>query len=348
MREIEHLALYRILIVLFLALFVNHFTYSQRYPNQEVNMLLDVGIEYLLNQNYDLARVKFNLLNKKYPELPFGKIYLAATDMAQTVDYGDDLNSESITKFLNEALELSEKLLERNPANIWNHYFVALSKGYKSYLRVIEEDWLAAITSGLSTVNYFEDCLEMDSSFYESYVAIGTYKFWKSRKLEFLEWLPFFDDKSEEGIRYLELALNKTSYNRKFAAISLIWIYIENKNFNRAIEIAENELKKNPLNRALKWGLARAYEDVNPAKAIQLYSEIVASYQKIPDQNHYQEITLKHIIAQQYLKIGENREALRLCDEILAIKNLNESTREKLSDRLKRVIKMRKELTSKR
>jgi tetratricopeptide (TPR) repeat protein len=344
MRGTEHLALCKLLTILLLTLFISNFTFPQRYPNQEVNKLLDIGIEYILNQNYELAKSKFSLLDKKYPELPFGKIYLAVVDITKTFDYGEEINSEAITKNLYDALELSENLLEKNPSNIWNHYFVALSKGYKAYLKVLKGDWLSAISTGLSSVNYFEDCLEMDSTFYESYVALGTYKFWKSRKLEFLEWLPFFDDESENGIRYLELGLDKTSYNKNLAAVSLIWIYIENKNFYRAIQIAEKELKKNPINRTLKWALARAYEDVSPSKAIQIYSELITSYENIPDQNHYYEITLKHIIAQQYVKIGEKREALRLCDEILSANNLTEIVREKLADRLKRVKKLRKEL----
>jgi tetratricopeptide (TPR) repeat protein len=344
MLETEHLGLCKVISILFFSFLLNYLSYSQRYPDQEVNKLLDVGIEYLLNQNYDLAKSKFATLEKKYPELPFGKIYLAVTDITRTYDYGEEIKSEVIAKNLDEVLELSENLLENNPADIWNHYFVALSKGYKSYLRVLNGDWLSGISSGLSSVNYFEDCLEMDSSFYESYVALGTYKFWKSRKLEFLEWLPFFDDESEKGIRYLEIALEKTSYNRNLAAVSLIWIYIENKNFYRAAQIAEKELRKNPINRTLRWALARAYEDLNPGKAIQIYYELITSYQKIPEQNHYQELTLKHIIAQQYVKIGEKREALRLCDEILSTQNLSEYVREKLADRFKRVKKLKKEL----
>ncbi|SRR3989339_3409 len=344
MRGTEHLVLCRSITITFLVLLLNYFAYSQRFPNQEINRLLDVGIEYVLNQNYDLAKSKFSMLEKKYPELPFGKIYLAVVDITKAFDYGEEINSEAIAKNLDEALELSENLLENNPTDIWNHYFVALSKGYKSYLRVLNGDWLSAISSGLSSVNYFADCLELDSSFYESYVALGTFKFWKSRKLEFLEWLPFFDDESENGIRFLELALDKTSYNKNLAAISLIWVYIENKNFYRAIQIAEKELKKNPINRTYKWALARAYEDVNPKIAIQVYKELITSYQKIPDQNHYHEIALKHIIAQQYAKIGEKRDALRLCDEILSFQNLTEYVREKLADRFKRVKKLQKEL----
>lgn len=346
MPEIERLVHYKAIQIVFLIVLSNIFIYSQRYPNQEVNKLLDVGIEYILNQNYELAKSKFNILNNKYPELPLGKIYLAVVDITKAFDYGEEFNSETISKNLDDALALSEKLLEKNPNDIWNHYFVALSKGYKSYLRVLNGDWLSAISSGLSSVSYFEDCLEMDSSFYESYVALGTYKFWKSRKLEFLDWLPFIDNESENGIRYLELALDKTSYNKNLAAVSLIWIYIENKNIYRAIEITERELKKNPINRTLQWALARAYEDVDPGKAIEIYNQIISSYQKIPGQNHYQEITLKHITAQQYSKMGEKREALRLCDEILATQNLTEYVKEKLADRLKRVQELKKKLTS--
>ena len=338
------MVLYRPSSILFLIGLLNSLIYSQRYPNSEVNKLLDAGIEYVINQNYDLAKLKFSLLDKEFPELPFGKIYLAVVDITKTYDYGEEINSERLTKQLDDALELSEKLIENNPDNIWNYYFAALSTGYKSYFKALNGEWLSAISNGVSSVNYFRDCLEMDSSFYESYAALGTYKFWKSRKLEFSGWLPFLGDDSEIGIRYLERALDKITYNRNLTAVLLIWIYIENENFSRAIQIAENELTMNPVSRALKWALARAYEAVNPRKAIQLYSEIVISYKQIPNQNHYQEIKLKHIIAQQYAKIGVKNEALKLCIEILSEQNLSENVRKKLADRLKRVIKLKNEL----
>ena len=336
------MALFRSITIFLFAIFLSNFTFSQRYPNQEVDKLLNEGIEGVINQNYDAAKTKFSLLDSKYPQIPFGKIYLAVVEITKAFDYGEEFNFEEISKNLEEALKLSENLYEQNPSNIWNNYFVALSKGYKAYLQVLNGEWLSAILGGLSSVDYFENCLEMDSTFYESYVVLGTYKFWKSRKLESLEWFPFFDDESEDGLRYLELALERTSYSKNIAAISLIWSYIDNKNFNRAIQIAENELKKNPLNRPLKWALARAYEDVNPRKAIQVYKELITSYQNIPDQNHYQEITLKHIIAQQLAKIGEKNEALKLCNEILTSNNLSEIVREKLTDRLNRVNQVKK------
>lgn len=339
------MALFKLLKLAAIIFFFSCAAYAQRYPNQEVNKLLEVGIEYLINQNYDLARKKFDLLDKNHPTLPFGKIYLAVADITRSFDLGEEVNP-SVNKNLEVALEISENLLEADPSNIWNHYFVALAKGYKAYFRVLDGDWISAFTTGLSSVNYFEDCLAMDSSFYESYIALGTYKFWKSRKLEFLQWLPFINNEAESGIRLLEMAQEKTSYNRNLASVSLIWIYIEIKNSNGAIQLAEKQLKKNPINRTLKWGLARAYEDININKAITVYNQLLDSYSKVPNQNYFQIITLKHIIAQQHLKLGEKREALRLCDEILSQQNLTEFVRERLADRLKRVKKMKQELTN--
>ncbi|NWF90468.1 MAG: hypothetical protein HXY50_13530 [Ignavibacteriaceae bacterium] len=345
MLEIEPLAHFNFSkVFIFILLFTNS-NYPQKFPNPEVHKLLEVGIEYILNQNYELANEKFNLLSKRHPELPLGKIYLALSEIIKASDLGEDVNPK-ILDDLDKTIELSEKLADEDPSNIWNHYYAALSKGCKSYYHVLNGEWLSVISNGLSSVNNFEDCLELDSSFYESYVAIGAYKFWKSRKLEFLEWLPFVEDNSEEGILYLEQAVKKTIYSRHLAAISLIWIYIELKQNKKAIELAERELRKNPINRTLKWALGRAYEDLDLKKSINIYNQLIISYQAVPNQNYYQETILKHILAQQYVKLGEYREARRLCDEILSNKKMSENVRERLMDRLKKVKKLKKDLTN--
>jgi hypothetical protein len=59
------------------------------------------------------------------------------------------------------------------------------------------------------------------------------------------------------------------------------------------------------------------------------------------------EITLKHIIAQQYAKIGETQQAIEYCDEVLSIKNIPPKILEDMSDRLERVKELKIELTAK-
>jgi tetratricopeptide (TPR) repeat protein len=128
---------------------------------------------------------------------------------------------------------------------------------------------------------------------------------------------------------------------------SLIWIYIDQKKYEQAIRVAQNALKEFPKSRTFKWGMARAYEEKNPLKAIELYKEILNSYPDIKSGNYINEITLKHIIAQQYSRLGDKKEAIKYCDEILSMKNIPEKTLDDLNERLERVKELKKELTGK-
>jgi hypothetical protein len=66
-------------------------------------------------------------------------------------------------------------------------------------------------------------------------------------------------------------------------------------------------LKNFRNSRVFKWGLARAYEEIDLRKSIETYFEILNSYLKTGVRTRVNEITLKHIIAQQYVKLGEKK-----------------------------------------
>ncbi len=125
----------------------------------------------------------------------------------------------------------------------------------------------------------------------------------------------------------------------------MTWIYIDQHEYLKAKEIAEFGLKKFPNNRALLWGLARAYEDINKNQSIKIYQQIIDSYLRIQNQNHMQEIILKHILAQLYLKIGDKNKALSICNDILSINNLSDRIKDILSSRLSLVKKMQLQLS---
>jgi tetratricopeptide (TPR) repeat protein len=343
MRVTGHLVRYsKILILLLLTFSVN--LYSQEYPDRNVNNLLKSGIDNIINQNYPQAKSNFEILNAKYPDLPFGKIYLAATEIARSYDYGVEYNGEAISKYLNSAIDQSEKLLNKNPDNIWYHYFLGLSEGYISYYEGLNGSWINSLKEGINSASNFEECLKMNPEFIEAYSGLGNYKYWKSKKTGFLNWLPFVHDDRAEGIGYLEKAVDKSSYNNYLAVNSLIWIYIDKKNYDNAVRISEKALSEYPKSRFFKWGLARAFEDLDGLKAISNYYEILNSYSNLNSMNRYNEIVLKHLIAQQYEKLGEKGKALKLCNEILGISKLSEFVKNKLGDRLDRVNELRLKL----
>lgn len=345
MQETEYLARSKFLIIP-LFLFSQTIILSQVYPEGRVDSLLRTGIRYIVNQDYAGAELFFNSLNNEYPQLPLGKIYLAANKIAEAYDYAEEFDEAYIHKNLDAAREQAEILIEKDENNIWYHYFYALTEGYTAYFHAINESWLSALSTGVNSIYEFEKIVNINDKFFEAYIAIGTFEYWKSRKMEFMSWLPFNDDTKKNGIDRLVVAIDSSSYNSYLAINSLIWIYIDQKKYKDAINVAEKALIEFPNSRTFRWGMARAYEEVNVSKAIELYSEILESYPVLPNGNYINEITLKHIIAQQYVKLGDKQNALKYCNEILSIKNLPKKTADKLSERIERVKNLKIELTN--
>ena len=346
MLETEPLERYKLFLILSVLLIYSEVS-AQIYPDAVVDSLLRTGIHHVVDQDYTSANKIFNKINKEYSYLPLGKIYLAANKIAEAYDYAEDFDETYIRENLEAAKNQSEKLLESEESNIWYRYFYSLSEGYLSYFEALNGSWFSALTTGINSISEFEEILTSDEKFFEAYIAIGTFEYWKSRRLEFVSWLPFSNDTKNIGIDLLIIAIDSSSYNSHLAVNSLIWSYIEQKKYEDAITVAQKALKEFPNSRTFKWGIARAYEEINPFKAIELYKEILNSYPDIKSGNYINEITLKHIIAQQYARFGDKKEAIKYCDEILSMKNIPEKTLDDLNERLERVKDLKKELTGK-
>lgn len=335
----------RFSVKIFLILVIlNSNSFSQVFPDSSVNKLLKMGISFIIDQKYDDAEKIFLQLDKSREDLPLGKIYSAAVQITKSYDYEIPFNDSLISDYLEQAKNISEQLLKMDDRNIWHKYFLALTEGYTAYYDALRGSWLQAFSTGLNSIAAFEDCLEIENEFNEAYIAIGSYKFWKSRKTEFLSWLLIVDDEKEIGINYLERAVNKSGYNSHIAIHSLIWIYIDQEDYGKAIELSTRALKDFPNSRIFKWGLARAYENIDPLKSIKLYQEILVSYPKNLISNKINVVTLKHLIAQQYVKLNLKQKVIELCDEILKIKEYTEFEFDKLENRIYRVQILKKEL----
>lgn len=341
MQEIEHLAHFKIFILFVL---ITGFTLSQTHPDPKIDKMLKDGISEIVKHNYRGAEKIFNKLGEDFEELPLSKIYLAANLIAESYDYETPFDEKQINDLITNAKRISENLLSKNKSDIWNKYYRALLEGYAAYFEAIKGNFLTAFSIGLTSYNMFDEILKQDSSFQDAKIAVGTYKYWKSDKLEFLTWLPFVDDEREMGIKFLESSIKNNSYNSHLAINSLIWIFIDRKEFEKAKNLAKFALKKYPHSRIFKEALARVYEDIDLNQSIILYNQLLDSYENLNLSNRVKVITLRHKIAIQLQKVGKNNQALKICDDILSINDWTSFEMEKLSSRLERIKKMRNDL----
>jgi hypothetical protein len=85
-------------------------------------------------------------------------------------------------------------------------------------------------------------------------------------------------------------------------------------------------------------------QETDKKNAIRVYKDILHFYTRLPNNNHINEIVIKHKLAQLYSEEGDEARALKLCNEILETQ-LPDSTEQKLSDRLNKVQSLKKELS---
>jgi len=338
MLETERLALFKIFLlnILFASLI-----FAESYPDKQVDSLLKSGIKCIMDQNYDQAEKTFLTLDQNYPSLPLGKLYLAANLISKSGDFSSPLESDKIDFYLRSATVTCSKLKDKN--SIWTSYFWGLVKGYSAYFEFQQGKWFSSFTDAINAVNYFENCLKIDPKFNDAQIAIGTYKYWKSVKAG---WIPFFTDETDEGLKYLEEGIEKESYNYPAGVVSLLWIYINQKQTGKAIQLGEESLRKYPKCRNFKMILARAYEDNDLNKAITLYNDLLHSYEVDNAPNRVNEVIIKHKMAQDFERLKNYQRALNLCDDILFKKKYTVYEKKLLDDRLERVIALRKKMNT--
>jgi len=339
------LFLRRILLVpVLLIFFFTADILPQKYPDANVHSLMERGINFLAGARYDSAKAVFTRLEKYHPKNPFGPLYLAAVEIVKGFDWGVPFNRAYILDKLERAEDLTDDLMDANSKNVWHNYAAAMVYAFEAYYDFIQEDWFGVFKTGTDALKYFEKCSTLDKKFYEAGSAMAIFDYWKSSKTKDLSWLPFVEDNSEQAIKILERNRKFYSYNDFLLANSLAWIYIDKKQYAKAVSLCDDVLRKAPGNRIIKWTKARALEEIDRKKAIDVYRVILSQFPATTNYYYFNIVTLKHKMAMNYEKLKMYKEALKLCEEILAIKNFNSHDKKKLADRLKRVKTLRDSL----
>ena len=338
MRGTERLVLYKILLFFFLISVFSIAVSAQNFLPAQTDSLITNGMNSIILQNYDDAENYFNELDSLDKIDPLGKIYLTVVSISKSFDLGEEYKWDYISNLLEEAKKIAEENCDQKPKSVLRLYTLALAEGYYAYVKGLESNWISAISNGYNAIKNFERCVMMDSTFYEAYTAIGTFKYWKSKKGSFL---PMISDERDLGVKYLELAVVKSRHSNYLAVNSLLWIYIDKKEFQKTINLANEILSKYPQGRLFKWALARAYESIDMHKSISVYKQILNDYESIRSLNGYQKIVLLHLIAQLENRLGNKKAALDLCNVILNMKNLSEFVLDELDNRLDRVKSLR-------
>lgn len=263
----------------------------------EISTLIDATIR----QDYQRAFAICEQLQTRYPAHPLGYFFEAATLQARMLDYEEYAEKERFFKLTAKVREMSKQALRDDPKNSWYHFFIGGALGYEAYFLGREHHYLKAFSEGWNSIQSLETAIALDTSNYDAYLGIGTYRYYRSKLSKYLSWLPFVGDEKEAGIRMIRQAIDHGKFSRAAAMNGLIWIYIDEEKFRQADELIETALAEYPTSRFFLWAKATsASEQKKWHQAEQVYFDILKSYRAEGVRSHYNELLCHARLAQIY------------------------------------------------
>jgi len=277
------------------------------------------GIDLTWRQEYHKADSVFQILTRDFPEYPAGYVYRAGVMQTKAVDHEVMPDESKFDSLIAISKEKSRAMIAAGGGDAtWGYFFLATAEGCDSYARVYRGDWMTGALRGVASSSAFKDAIARDSMLYDAYAGIGGFYYWRSRKTEYFNWLPFVGDDRPKAYDLLEKTIDHGTYNRFTALSMLAAIYNDAGSYDKAIQCAREGLSKYPSNQIFLWALTTALEKLGRSQeAIAAYEQLLASIREGMNGNPYNELVCRLNIARLKLAMGDTVHVRRTLTSIL-------------------------------
>jgi tetratricopeptide (TPR) repeat protein len=287
-------------------------------PDAKLHTLVLQGIDLTWKERYASADSVFERVVREFPNHPSGFIYQAGVELAKAMDNEMEVNVQRFDSLIAAGKLRATSSVDSGTDRMWGYFFLGTADGSDSYARVYRGDWFGGTRKGFSSVSAFKDAVNVDSSLADAYAGIGAFYYWRSRKTESFNWLPFVGDDRAEAMPLLRKTIERGIYNKYTALNMLVAIYIDAEDYDKAIACSLEGLKRYPRNRAFLWGLATASQKAHA------WFDAASAYQKLhsvitgsPENNHYNEIVCMLNLAKVDIELRNTSDVKSLLKRIL-------------------------------
>lgn len=235
-----------------------------------------------------------------YPDSPAGYLYLATNIWLKELARTRDLTFEKFTKMDNfmkwhrgrvdpkieekfrelnlRAMERAKRMLESNPRNTYALYYLGTAhSNLAAFEAGVRRKFLAAIKHGSKAYEYHKRVVDIDPTFYDSYLTIGIYDYVTGSLPSSVKWLAFllgYRGNKERGLLEVRLAAEKGRFNKKDARVIYTVLSMREKRPLEAIRYLSELRKEHPKNYVFQLDLASIYHIIgNYQRALELYTE---------------------------------------------------------------------------
>ncbi len=314
------------------------FSVSSSHSN-EIPPSIRTGISFLLMQDYARADSCWLSIPDDSEYRLEREFYPLMTIVVRYIDLEEsELTEESFLGRLEAVTQLCRKRIEEDSDDMYARLYLGYSYAFMAMYYNFRKNLPSMLAYGLKSVSELSQCIEVDSTFKEPYIAVGSYKYWRSSFLRKL-WIPFVGDGRDEGIALVKEGIG-SPLGDYLAWNQLAWIYIDYERYDSAVDAAETALERYPGNRIMHWAKAIAYNKAKQFdKSADEFAVILRSLEQ--DGHHTLDVYYRVLLLQaEALYRNEQYDKTSvICSNIIAIR-----TKPNVSDKQKSLIKRAEKL----
>lgn len=290
------------------------------------------GFDALYNLEYAAAGARFDEMRTALPLHPAGHLYKAtavwvdilnarrrlqtgiyrgSSFYAETEEKVDPRIDAEFRQLIKTAISLAEAARARNGNDIEALYYLGAAHGLlASYETTVARSFISALRNGSKAVSLHRKVIEIDPSFIDANLAIGTYEYIVGSLPFFVKVLAAiggFRGSREKGIELLKLVAERGKYSNDDARVVLVTFLSREGRFGEALPIFETLASHYPRNYLLSMERAAALSQVGrSAESHAIFEKMLAdpAMAKASDMIHFQ-------YAETLMTGGRREEALR-------------------------------------
>lgn len=290
-------------------------------------------VKYLSNADYDSALSLSDSLIVLDQSSPQGWFLRATTLNSRTIDFEDDLDLKELEIAIDSVVTICSRNLDGSRESAPLYFYSGSATGFKSLEAYRCGISIEAVREGIHGGKLLEQAMEADSSYWETYLGLGSYYYYRSAKAGILRSVGLIADKRSSGMEMIKIAMEKATFCGQPAKSALAWIAIEEGDYILAQKLASELLQMHPDKRSFLWCLGRAQKSLEDCEgAAVTYRKLLASIRSEARNNGFNELGCLHSLAQCMVKLDRWEEAVQFCTEGLSLKLTDQVRKRKGKD----------------
>lgn len=225
-------------------------TISAQSLDEQKDALIKEGSALTYSARYNEAIEHMRKLEEIDPDCAEG-LFFEAFVLELVMDvYRSQAFDDSLNRVLERGLVKAKRAVEKNPT-ARNYMFLGGLYGVRGVRKGILGDWFGTAMDGRRAFKQMEKSIKLDPENYDCYYGIGSYHYWRTKKLR--RFFPFLSDQREKGINELQLSIDNGVFSPPPSRFALFRIYIEEKWYDKVLTLAEEMITANPDHIFPRW-----------------------------------------------------------------------------------------------